>query len=65
MCDPSSPAELFAETAIAVETLFFMLGAMLLVSHAFTTGLITKMPDTAMQTATYNQLLLVRRRSSR
>jgi hypothetical protein len=65
MWDPSKPAELLAETAMAVATLFFMLGAMLLVSQALTTGLMTNIPETAMQTATYNALLPVRMRSNR
>lgn len=45
------PDALFAETAMAAAMLLFISGAMLLISQALTTGLTTKMPDTAMQTA--------------
>jgi hypothetical protein len=54
MFDPNSPAELFADTAIAVATLFFISGAILLVNQALTIGLITNIPATAIQTPVYN-----------
>lgn len=59
MLEPKSPAELFADTAIAVAIPFFMSGEILLVSHALTIGLITKIPATAMQTPVYNTGLSV------
>lgn len=59
MFDPKRPAELFAETAMAVATPFFMSGAMLLVNQALTIGLMTKMPATAIQTPVYNSGLFV------
>jgi hypothetical protein len=40
---------------MAVATLFFISGAMLLVSQAFTIGLLTKTPDTATQTPAYRK----------
>jgi hypothetical protein len=53
MFEPTSPAALLAMTAMAVDTLFFIPGAMLPVSQALTTGLMTKTPATERQTAPY------------